>query len=277
VGICRLGLSAGFISRVGQDEFGAAIQFRLRGEGVDISHLAVDPEAPTGLVFRDRRDVGPVEVIYYRRGSAASRLRPSDLDPEYIGRARYLLLSGITPALSESCRDTVFSAAEVGRAAGVTVVVDPNLRLKLWSLDEARRVLRDLIGHADIVLPGADEAELLTGEPDPLRAATDLLRLGPRLIVTKLGARGALGVQEDGTIEMPGVVLPRIVDPVGAGDAFAAGFLAGQVRDMDLASSLALANRCGAHATTVPADQECLPFWPDVAEARVWGEGEVRR
>jgi 2-dehydro-3-deoxygluconokinase len=216
-------------------------------------------------------------VIYYRRGSAASRLSPSDLDREYIGRADYLVLSGITPALSESCRETVFSAAEIGRAGGVTVVVDPNLRLKLWGLDEARRVLRDLIGHADMVLPGADEAELLTGESDPLRAATDLLRLGPRLVVTKLGARGALAVHEDGEIEVAGVMLPRVIDPVGAGDAFAAGFLTGQIRGMDLASSLALANRCGAHATTVPADQECLPYWPEVAEAHTWGEGQVRR
>jgi 2-dehydro-3-deoxygluconokinase len=278
VGLCRLGCTAGFISRVGDDEFGRAIQFRLRGEGVDISRLRVDAEAPTGLVFRERREVGPVEVVYYRRGSAASRMSPADLDEGYIRQATYLVLSGITPALSPACHATVFAAAELARAAGVLVVVDPNIRLKLWSADAARAVLRDLITHADLVLPGADEAEILTGEADPVRAAADLLSLGPRLVVVKLGARGALAMGSDdptATTIVPAPQLPRIVDPDGAGDAFAAGFLAGQLRGFDLVASLELANRCGAQVMTVAADQEGLPRWEDVA-GPAWS-GDVRR
>lgn len=275
VGLCRLGSSAGFISRVGDDEFGQMIVVRLRGEGVDVSHVIVDPEAATGVLFRERRELGPVDVVYYRRGSAASRLSPADLDADYIRQARYLLLSGITPALSASCKETVFAAAEIAQAAGVTVVLDPNLRLKLWSREAARAVLRDLIGHTDIVLPGGDEAELLTGEQDPVRASTDLLGLGPRLVVVKLGARGAVAVDGQTILEVAGAELPRVVDPVGAGDAFAAGFLAGNLRGMDLEASLALANRCGAQAMMVPGDQEGLPRWEDVAGA-VWA-GDVRR
>lgn len=276
VGVCRLGRSAGYISRVGDDEFGAAIQSRLRGEGVDVSRLRLDPQAPTGLVFRERREVGPVDVVYYRRGSAASRLSPSDLDPDYIRQARFLVLSGITPALSASCKETVFAAAELARSAGVSVVVDPNVRLKLWSAEDARPVLRDLMQFADIVLPGADEAELLTGESEPMRAAVDLARLGPRLVVVKLGARGALAVDDGRALEVPGAPLLRVIDPVGAGDAFAAGFLVGQLCDMDLAASVALANRCGAFAMTIAADQECLPLWRDVADTEP-RSGDVRR
>jgi len=266
VGLCRLGLAAGFISRIGDDELGAAIRFRLRGEGVDTSQVIVDPEAPTGLVFRERREVGPVDVVYYRRGSAASRLTPDDLDEQYLRGAKFLVLSGITPALSESCKQAVFAAAEIARAAGVSVVVDPNIRLKLWSADEARSVIRDLITRADLVLAGKEEAELLTQECDPALAAAELARLGPRQVVIKLGARGALAHGASGTIEAATTPLVRVIDPVGAGDAFAAGFLAGQLRGMDTASSLALANRCGAYAMTLPADQECLPFWNDVAD-----------
>lgn len=266
VGLCRLGLEAGFVSRIGDDELGAAIRFRLRGEGVDTSRLIVDPEAPTGLVFRERREVGPVDVVYYRRASAASRLTSDDLDPEYLGQAKYVVLSGITPALSDSCKQTVFAAAEIARGAGVQVVVDPNIRLKLWSADEARSVVRDLITHADLVLAGGEEAELLTGECDPTLAAANLAQLGPRQVVIKLGARGALAYAAAGLVEAPTSPVARIVDPVGAGDAFAAGFLAGQLRGMDVAASLALANRCGAYAMTLPADQECLPFWNDVVE-----------
>jgi 2-dehydro-3-deoxygluconokinase len=276
VGLCRLGCTAGFISRVGDDEFGKMIVFRLRGEGVDVSQVIADAGAPTGVLFRERRELGPVDVVYYRRGSAASRMSPADLDADYIGQGRYVLLSGITPALSDSCKATVFAAAEIARSKGVTVVVDPNIRLKLWSRETARSVLRDLIGHADIVMPGADEAELLTGETDPVRAAQDLLALGPKQIIVKLGPRGAMAVDADATLEVPGVLLPRVVDPVGAGDAFAAGFLAGNLRGMSLAASLALANRCGAQAMMVPADQEGLPRWEDVVDDTIWA-GDVRR
>jgi 2-dehydro-3-deoxygluconokinase len=267
VGVCRLGGSARFISRVGDDEFGQVIVSRLRGEGVDVSQVRFEPEAPTGLVIRERREFGPVDVVYYRKGSAASRMSPADLDPAVFARTQYLVLSGITPALSDSCRETVFAAAEIARSQNVTVVLDPNLRLKLWSADDARRVLRDLVALSDIVLPGMDEAELLTGRGDPHQAAAALLRVGAKLIVVKLGPRGAVAVSGDETVESAGVSLPRVVDPVGAGDAFAAGFLSGQIRGLDLADSLALANRCGAFAMTVPADQEGLPRWADVAQA----------
>jgi 2-dehydro-3-deoxygluconokinase len=275
VGLVRLGESAGYITRLGDDEFGHAIAFRLRGEGVDISQVRFDSSAPTGVLFRERRELGPVNVVYYRRGSAASRLTPDDLDSGYIQKARYLVLSGITPALSESCRATTFAAAEVARAAGVQVVVDPNVRLKLWSADEARAVIRDLIRHADLVLPGLDEATLLTGESDPLAAATALLNLGPRLVVLKLGARGALAVSAAGSLEATALSLPRVVDPIGAGDAFAAGFLASQLRGLDLGASLAIANQCGARAMMVPADQEGLPYVEDIFGPAA--SGDVRR
>jgi 2-dehydro-3-deoxygluconokinase len=202
-------------------------------------------------------------------------MRPEDLDASYIQQASYLVISGITPALSESARSTVFAAAEVARAGGVQVVVDPNVRLKLWSADEARPVLRDLVAHADLVLPGWDEATLLTGEADPRLAAQALLRLGPRRVVLKLGDRGALALDAEGALEVPALALPRIVDPVGAGDAFAAGYLAAQLRGMDPSASLSIANRCGAHAMMVAADQEGLPY-----EADIFGPppaGDVRR
>jgi len=275
VGLCRLGRSAGFISRLVDDEFGRFILMRVRGEGVDVSHVIVDASAPTGVLFRERREAGPVDVLYYRRGSAASRLSPADLNAEYIAGARYLVLSGITPALSESCRQTVFDAAEIARAAGVTVVVDPNVRLKLWSADEARAVIRDLLSHADLALPGLEEAQLLTGESDARAAAAALLNLGPSMVVVKLGEQGALALTAEGIVESPATKIPRVVDPVGAGDAFAAGFLAGQLRGMHLQPSLALANRCGAASMLVPADQEGLPRWDEVSGPAF--AGDVRR
>lgn len=268
-GLCRLGHSAGWISRLSDDELGRAVAFRLRGEGVDISRTTIDPEAPTGLMIRERRELGPLEVIYYRRGSAASRLTPDDLDADYIRGARYLHLTGITPALSASCRATSFAAATIAREAGVPVVLDPNLRFKLWSREEARTTLRELAQQADILLPGLEEAEFLTGETDPDAAARALLDLAPTvsLVVVKLGAEGSLAVTREERIHVPAIPLPRVIDPVGAGDAFAAGFYAGQLRGFGLDETLAVANRCGAWATTAPGDADVFPRWDEVASA----------
>jgi len=266
IGLSRLGQTAGWFSRVGDDEFGRAIVFRIRGEGVDTSHVLSDPSAPTGLVIRERREVGPIEQVYYRRGSAASRLAPSDLDAAYLGNARFLHLTGITPALSESCRETVFAAAEMAHAAGVKVVLDPNYRSKLWAPAQFREVLRSLASRCDILLPGMDEALLLTGQSDPEMAARELVGLGPELVVIKLGASGALALDGNGQVtRAPAVRIERIVDPVGAGDAFAAGLLTGLLRDFPLQNALALANRCGALAMLSPGDMEALPTWSEVA------------
>jgi 2-dehydro-3-deoxygluconokinase len=267
IGMARLGRRTGWFGRVGEEEFGRAILFRLRGEGLDVSRAKFDAAAPSGLMIRERREVGPLDVIYYRRNSAASRLSPADLDADYIASARYLHLTGITPALSASCRETSFAAAEIARSRGVTVTLDPNLRLKLWTKEEFRATVLDLARRADIILPGHDEAEILTGESDAEAAARALLAHAPtlQLVVIKMGERGTLAVSREGQVHAPAVQLPRVVDPVGAGDAFAAGFLTGQLRGMDLAESLALANRCGAWATTAPGDIEVFARWEEVA------------
>lgn len=274
IGLARLNHRSGWISRVGDDEFGRAVIFRVRGEGVDTSNVKIDDGAATGLLVRERREVGPIEQVYYRRGSAASRLSPDDLDPAYIRQARFLHLTGITPALSESCRQTVFAAAEIARAAHVSVVLDPNYRSKLWSRAEACKVLRDLVARCDILLPGQEEAELLTGESDAEVAARQLAGLGPRTVVVKLGGNGAMALSDGHVTRAPGVQLERIVDPVGAGDAFAAGFLAAQLRGLEMVESLALANRCGAIAMTIAGDTESLPTWEQLTSQI---SGDVRR
>lgn len=266
IGLRRLGQTAGWISRVGNDEFGRAVVFRIRGEGVDTSHVVYDPQAPTGMVVRERREAGPIEQVYYRAGSAASRMSSADLDAAYVRDAKYLHLTGITPALSASCRETVFAAAEMARAAGVSVVLDPNYRSKLWSPTEARSVMRDLAARCDVLLPGREEAELLTGESDPDVAARQLAKLGPTMVVVKLGAQGALALGgDDAIVRVPGTPLERVVDPVGAGDAFAAGLFTGLLRGFATDAALRLANRCGALAMTSPGDMESLPRWEEVA------------
>jgi 2-dehydro-3-deoxygluconokinase len=264
IGLARLGHQAGWISRLGDDEFGIFIRNFLRGEGVDVSHVIFDPLHPTGIAFKERRELGARRVLYYRRGSAASQLTPDDLKPSYFEGIRYFQVSGINSALSNSCHDTVLAAIDLAHQAGALVSFDPNVRLRLWDAETCRRTLRSVIRHCDIVLPGSDEAELLTGESDPLVAAKALRDLGPRLAIVKLGAQGAMAIDDDGVVQAPALKLERIVDPVGAGDGFAAGFLSGQLRGWTITESLRLGNVVGASAMSVSGDVEGLPTWEEV-------------
>lgn len=259
IGLTRLGHSVGWISRLGNDEFGRYIYNFLRGEGVDVSQVKFDPAAPTGIFFKERLGLGETKVYYYRRDSAASRLKPEDLDREYIAGARYLHITGITPALSPSCYETVKAAIDMAKEAGVKVILDPNIRLKLWSKEEARKVILELCSKADIILPGLSEGEILLGKNTPEDIAKELLGLGAQIVVVKIGAGGAYYASPDEEGLEPGFRLPQVIDNVGAGDGFAAGFIAGILKGTTLKEAVRMANAVGAFATTVKGDIEALP------------------
>jgi 2-dehydro-3-deoxygluconokinase len=267
VGLVRLGRRVAYIGRVGDDGLGTRIVRALRGEGVDVGGLAVDRSGPTGLMIRERRGVGAAEVHYARAGSAGSRLGSVDVQAaESRGTfavARWLHLTGITPALSSSCRAAVGTALETARTAGLTVSLDLNLRRRLWTESEAAPVLRELAARVDVVIGDEDEARLVTGSPagaPPESLVRALLELGASLVVLKLGAGGALAVEAGSApLSAAGLPVQAVVDPVGAGDAFCAGFIDARLDDLDLAGSLARANACGAAAIAAEGDQTGLP------------------
>ena len=260
IGLARLDHDVGWISKLGADPHGEYLRSFVRGEGVDTSHVTTTQDAPTGIMFKERRALGESSVYYYRHGSAASTLTPGDLPEEYLAEAEYLHLTGITPALSESCRETVFTAVERAHEGDVTISFDPNLRAKLWDdEDEMRSTLLELVGAADIVLPGVEEGQALFDADDSEGIAAACLDRGADLAAVKLGAEGALVADGATTERVVGHEVERVVDPVGAGDGFAAGFLAGRLRDLGPVESTELANAVGAFATTVAGDIEGLP------------------
>lgn len=265
IGLARIGHSVGWISRVGNDEFGHCILAFLRGEQIDVSQVIVDKEAPTGVFFKERRRSDSTRVFYYRSDSAASRLKPSDLPEDYIAKARYLHLTGITPALSERCKLALYRAIEIAQDAGTRISFDPNIRFKLWSAEQARDVLLDIIPRVQLVLASAEEASLITGEGSPKAAASALLGMGPQQIVVKQGADGVLGMNANEVIQIPSIQVETI-ETIGAGDAFNAGFLSGQLRGWDLRDTLRLGAVMGALATTAPGDVEGLPDWEEVQQ-----------
>jgi 2-dehydro-3-deoxygluconokinase len=258
IGVRRLGLATAWIGRVGDDELGQLVLGRLRGEDVDVSRAVVDQGAPTGLMIKEQRTADITRVLYYRRHSAGSRLEPGDVDAASIAAARVLHVTGITPALSASARAAVDYAVDAARAAGTLVSLDYNYRAALWTHEEARDVLRELTTRVDVVFAGEAEAELVAGTRGPAEAVAALAALGPRHAVLKRGAEGAVAAVDGATIRAPAVSV-RVVDPVGAGDAFVAGYLATVLEGAPPERCLGTACAAAAFAVTVAGDWEGLP------------------
>lgn len=258
IGLRRLGATASWSGRVGDDELGQLVLSRLRSQDVDVSGAVVDTGAPTGLMFNEQRTADLIRVHYYRRGSAGSRLCADDIDADRIAAARLLHVTGITPALSETAHQAVDEAVRVARQAGTLVSVDVNYRSALWTTARAGTVLRALTAQADLVFAGDDEAEIVVGTSEPEAALRALAALGPAHAVVKLGSRGAVALVK-GLLEHAPAVRVRAVDPVGAGDAFVAGYLAGVLDDAPATECLRLGCLAGAFAVTVPGDWESLP------------------
>lgn len=268
VAVCvsRQGRSSALIGRVGDDEFGRCIMSWLRGEGVDTSWLKFDVEAPTGIYFVQRGYPIPSRssMVYYRRGSAGSRLSPEDLDEAAFQNARILHFSGITPALSTSAREACSRAIELAKKFGANLSIDTNIRPVLWpSLEEAAKVLMPMVEKADIIFTDPADSEILIGESDPDKIVEVFRSLGVGTVVVKLGERGAVASSgsEKAAAEAIGV---SVEDTIGAGDALAGTFLASQLAGRSLFESLRRATLAGSLVTTVRGDQEMIPLHRDL-------------
>jgi len=252
--LSRLGHTTRFISRVGDDPFGRRIRATLAANAVDTSCLITDRVAPTGVFFREWLPDGARRAYYYRAGSAASRMAPEDLRPTMFAGARIVHLTGITPALGRSCAQTVMRAIELARAAGALVSFDPNYRSSLWEAGAARAALLPIIAQADILLMGHEDAQAVFGADDREAIMDHGTALGVRVVVLKRAEHGADAQADGQRVHVPAYPVRQVIDPVGAGDAFDAGFLAGWLRGYDLGAALDLGARCGAVAVAALGD-----------------------
>jgi 2-dehydro-3-deoxygluconokinase len=275
IGLRRLGHEAAWIGRVGNDEFGKLIVERLRAERVDVRAVRVDDGAATAIMLKERRSADLARVTYYRGGHAGSRLEVGDLDESLIAGARVLHVTGITPALSGSARAATHRAVEIARAAGIVVSLDVNYRQALWSRAEASEELRPLAAEADLIFAGTDELELLDGRPDAAEAARTVASRNGCEVVVKLGSRGAFAVANGATYEEQARDV-RLIDPVGAGDAFVAGYLSAQLDGLGIQERLARGAATSAFAVTVSGDWEGLPT-RDELELLELAEGDTLR
>jgi len=280
IGLRRLDVPVAWVSRVGDDPLGTRVMREIRAEGVDV-HCTVDPTRPTGLMLKSRPSGTTTRVDYYRAGSAASALTPDDLPAGVIEQAQILHLSGITPLLSETAHATNVAAVQRAVAAGVQVSLDVNYRSRLGSRELLAERLGEILEHVDIVFGGPEELAILapaaggagagaggaaadadSGEADH-RALLRALEADGRQVVVKLGADGGAALADGAIQEAPGHRVD-VVDTVGAGDAFVAGYLSAQLDGLDVAARLARANSCGALACTTPGDWEGAPRRSDL-------------
>lgn len=272
VGLSRLGFKVGYLSRLGQDSLGRHLRAFMEAEGLDLRHLRMDDDSPTGFMLKQMMEDGAdPQVEYFRRGSAASRLSMLDM-PEQgsdFQRARVLHLTGISPALSAGCRELVLAMARQARADGRLVCFDPNLRPRLWrSQAEMVATVNALASQADVVMPGLTEGRLLTGRQDAAGIAAYYLERGASRVVVKLGPEGAYAADAAGRADtVPGCPVRTVVDTVGAGDGFAVGVISALLDGLPLHQAAARGNAIGARVVQFRGDCEGLPTRVQLAAA----------
>jgi 2-dehydro-3-deoxygluconokinase len=282
-GLAALGVPTAWISRLGADGFGRHVLQDLRARRVEVGAVEEDPNRPTGLYVKHTLG-GRTRMHYYRSGSAASAMDPDFLDRPAVrnrlASAELVHTTGITAALSEETAAMLDRLAALRDSLGFVLSVDLNWRPALWR-DKDPAPLWRLLRAADVVLIGADEAMLFAGTSDP-----DELRelLGPRAtIIVKSDAHVALALEpaagpgESGQAverrtEVPALTVD-VVEPVGAGDAFAAGFLAAMLEGLPMEQRLRSGHLSAAAVLTVPNDH-AVPPEPSLRQALLWCPAE---
>lgn len=259
IGLARLGHRVEWAGRVGADGFGGLVLRELRAEGVGTTYVASDPERPTGLMFVTHRTADLSSVEYRRSGSAGSALRPQDVVGALSGSPRILHVTGITPALSDSAHVTVTALVDAAVAAGVRVSLDVNYRSRLWSREQARAVLAPLAVRAFVVIASEDELDLVSASPaNEADLAASLLSHGVQQVAVKRGGGGASVHTADGRQDAPALAVTA-ADPIGAGDAFCAGYLSGLLDGLDPTGCLHRGSVTGAFVASSPGDWEGAP------------------
>ncbi|XP_014490243.1 probable fructokinase-7 [Vigna radiata var. radiata] len=259
VGISRLGVSAAFIGKVGNDEFGCLLSDILKQNGVDSSGLLFDDDARTALAFYALKSNGEPEFMFYRNPSADMLLRPQEIDLSLIKKAT-IFHYGSVSLITEPCRSAHLAAMSVAKVSGCILSYSPNLALPLWSSKEAaRQGIMSIWNYADIIKVSVDELRLLIEGDDPYDDKVIMMKLyhyNLKLLVVTEGGRGCRYYTKDFKGRLAGFKV-EVVDTTGAGDSFVAGLLSIVAAhnhiykdEKRLREALDFANACGAVTVT---------------------------
>lgn len=280
VALARLGLRTAWVSRLVDNALGRKIASDLSANGVDTSHIVWASEGRIGLFFLEVGSAPRASaVLYDRRGSAMSLMSEADFPWSLLSQTRWLHMTGITTALSDSCRALVQAAMRQVLENDVTLSFDVNYRARLWSPAEAHEALRPLCRDADVLFVKQQDASTVFGYPgEPIQVIRALAdQFGRRVVVLTLGAQGAMALDKasGALIHEPAYMVPSVVDRVGAGDAFAAGFIAGYM-ESGSQQGLKWGNALAALKMSIPGDM-ALVTRNDVEALLSGSDSAIRR
>jgi 2-dehydro-3-deoxygluconokinase len=265
----RLGHQVRYLSRLGADPFGVVIKNSLEQESVEVV-AEIDEVLPTGLFFREWLSDASRRVYYYRSGSAASALSSRNIEEGLFEGVSLLHIGGITPALSESCHRAVERAIAIAIERNITISFDPNYRAKLWTNRDVRGVLEPLMKASNIILIGDDDARGIYGEFDREKLIEIFAADHLHSLVFKEGSAGSsLWSSETGVIHCPPFILGEAIDPVGAGDGFAAGYLTAFLEGLSKQEALRRGNYVGARSACSLGDYHGYPRREEIVQLPV--------
>lgn len=273
IGLARLGHKVSWVGSLGADEQGAMILRTLRAENVSFQGK-IDQTAQTGLMLVEKRlQTNPV-VSYYRANSAGSKIGFADVEPAITKSLKLVHLTGITPALSNSAHEAVSQSMARARELGIKISFDVNYRAKLWSKDQASKVLAPLAAMADIIIASEDEL-LLLGAGNEDQIVSDLLSGNCSTVLIKRAERGASAITEQQRFDVPAHPV-TVVDTIGAGDAFCSGYLSAILDESSVEEATRRGVSTAAFAISAYGDWEGLPTRSDLEMASL-DSGEALR
>lgn len=261
--VARLGVSCGFIGAVGDDAFGKCVLRRLKNDGVDVRHVRVVSHRTTGIAFVSYRSDGSRQFLFHLPQSAASLLTREDVCEDYLRGVKAVHITGSTLGIGEGVRSACYRAVRFCKQYGGMVSFDPNIRPEILGVEAVRNLCEPILQACDVLLPSGQEATMLTGDADEVTACRNLVARGIPVVVLKRGAKGCMVFTDQNEIEIPAYTVTE-VDPTGAGDAFAGGFVVALLRGMSVVEAARFASAIGALAVTKQGPMEGLPTLPEV-------------
>jgi len=258
VAVKRLGLDVSFMSRVGKDELGDVVMLELQKENLSTQFVKRVDDYTCALI-RNRGTSRAVNVTYLRKSSAGSTMCVDDVQESDIANARWVHATGITAAISLTAREAVIHALNIARANSSKISFDLNIRRKIWSEVQAREVLYEIAQNVDVLFGGEDEYQVVFGSQDPHQNLKKAIERGNKIAVMTAGP-GLVRVQDGATYFEISPPVVKAVDPVGSGDAFVGGTIAGLLAGISLRDAIVQGSKSGASVASQFGDWAGLPL-----------------
>ena len=261
IGLSRLGNNVSYVTQLGEDPFGEFIYDCIDKEiNINKEYISKTSNFTTGFYIKSKVLNGDPSIFYYRKNSAAANMDLRLVERVDLDSHRHLHVTGITPPLSKNMLDNVFFLIKKAKEKGLSISFDPNLRLQLWpSRVDMIATLNYIASFADYIIPNLEEGKILTGKASPEEIADFYLEKGVKNVVVKLGEKGSYVKNDIISKYVKGFVIDKVVDTVGAGDAFAAGVISGVLKGKSIVEAATIGNAMGAIAVMHKGDNEGLP------------------